>query len=377
MSVWKTKGLTAKDRSAEDQKQIELQGTDFNESAAVDSLKVPKVDTSYTPTPVSAVPNIVHYNETLSDNYEDIKTKYKEDYNVDQPWGSYNKIEPLIKDIAYKISPSYRRFGKTDYVTYTSNDWAKMYADYNARKDVYGEQEANTWLQGEIDDHIAGNQGILDKYANALPGLGATIVGALVGAFGNLVGGDRYLSGVGYETKGLNRWQNLVNNVMDNEITRYANDISKYGTVIPEQIERQKTLYGGMSKFPILETRKQRNEIFNANTIPNAMVDGGFTAATMFMGAGAAAIAKRLFRGIKGATLAAKTGKTLDNLNSTKRALSTIHKAEKATYAIALPALAGTHEGLIEGLNTKLLKRFLLLLLLFFVLPEHNMVSPL
>ena len=354
MPVWNTKGLTASDRSAEDKKQIELQGTDYKESVQTDSLKVPKVNASYTPTPISALPAIESYNKALSAGYEDIKSQYEETYNVDQPWASYEKVERDIKEVASKVSPYYRKYRGTDYITFTPNNWAKISADYNARKDVYGEQQANNWLQGQIQDNVASNQGVLEKYGNAFLGLGASTAGALISAFGNLVGGAKYLAGEGYETEGLNGWQNFINNVMDNEITRYGDDIVKYGSWRPEQIERNKTLYEGISSIPILATEKQQREIFNVNTIPEALAQGGFTAATMLMGAGEAKIANWAFRGVKKATLAAKTGKTLDNLNDAKKALSAIQKVEKATYAIALPAIAGTHEGLIEGLNTKL-----------------------
>lgn len=354
MPVWKIKGLTAKDRSAEDTRQIELQGTDFNESANIDSLKVPRISSSYTPTPISAIPAIKEYTETLSTGYEEIKAQYEEDYHIDHPGVSHANIETDIKEVASKVSPYYRKYRHTDYISFTPNDWAKISADYNARKDVYGEQQANNWLQGQIQDNVANNQGVLEKYGNAFLGLGASTAGALVSAFGNLVGGVSYLTGSGYKTEGLNGWQNFVNNVMDNDITRYGDDIVKYGSLSPERIERSKSFYGGISDIPILATEKQQREIFNINTIPEALAQGGFTAATMLMGAGEAKIAGWAFRGVKQATLAAKAGKTLDNLSDVKKALSAIQKVEKATYAIALPAIAGTHEGLIEGLNTKL-----------------------
>lgn len=354
MPVWKTQGLSAQTRSAEDKRQIELQGTDYRESVDSDSLRVPRTDSTYTPIPMSAIPEIQRYNEELHSGYEDIKAKYADEYNVDQPWASYEKVEANIKEVAAKISPYYRKYRGTDYLTFTPNDWAKISADYNARKDVYGEQEANNWLQSQIQDNVASNQGVLEKYGNAFLGLGASTAGALVSAFGNLVGGIGYLTGNGYKTEGLNGWQNFVNNVMDNDITRYGDDIVKYGAWSPKQIKTAKENYGGISNIPILATEEQQRTIFNMNTIPEALAQGGFTAATMLMGAGEAAIAKKMFRGVKKATLAAKTGKTLDNLSDVKKTLSAINKVEKATYAIALPAIAGTHEGLIEGLNTKL-----------------------
>lgn len=354
MPVWKTQGLSAQTRSAEDKKQIDLQGTDYKESVSADSLRVPRGDSTYRPIPLSATPIIRQYNESLHSGYEDRKSQYAEEYNVDQPWASFEKIEEDIKKVATEVSPYYRKYRGTDYLTFTPKDWATISADYNARKDVYGKQQADTWLQGQIQDNVASNQGILEKYGNAFKGLGASTAGALVSAFGNIVGGVGYLSGNGYKTEGLNGWQNFVNNVMDNDITRYGDDIVKYGTLNTDNIEKAKEIYGGIGYNPILATEKQQKTIFNANTIPEALAQGGFTAATMLMGAAEAKLANWGFRGIKKATLAAKAGKTLDNLNEAKKALSAINKVEKATYALALPAIAGTHEGLIEGLNTKL-----------------------
>ena len=354
MPVWKTQGLSAQTRSAEDKKQIELQGTDFKESAQTDSLNVPIISSTYKPTPLSAVPAIRQYNEEIHSGYEDIKSKYAEEYNIDQPWASFEKVEEDIKKVAAEISPYYRKYRGTDYLTFSPKDWASMSADYNARKEVYGKQQADTWLQGQIQDNVANNQGILEKYWNAFRGLGASTAGALVSAFGNVVGGVGYLTGNGYKTEGLNGWQNFVNNVMDNDITRYGDDIVRYGSWRPEKIKTAKENYGGISNIPILATEEQQRTVFNINTIPEALAQGGFTAATMLMGAAEAKIANWAFKGIKKATLAAKAGKTLDNLSDAKKALSAIQKVEKATYALALPAIAGTHEGLIEGLNTKL-----------------------
>ena len=354
MPVWKTQGLSAKDRSAEDKKQIELQGTDYKESAYADSLRVSSTDSTYKPIPLSATPIIRQYNEELHSGYEDIKAQYVDGYNIDQPWASFEKVEDDIKKVAAEVSPYYRKYRGTDYLTLTPKDWATISADYNARKDVYGKQQADAWLQGQIQDNVASNQGILEKYGNAFKGLGASTAGALVSAFGNIVGGVGYLTGNGYKTEGLNDWQNFINNVMDNDITRYGDDIVKYGTLNADNIEKAKEIYGGIGYNPILATEKQQRTIFNSNTIPEALAQGGFTAATMLMGAAEAKLANWAFRGVKKATLAAKAGKTLDNLSDAKKALSAIQKVEKATYALALPAIAGTHEGLIEGLNTKL-----------------------
>lgn len=351
MPVWKPQGLSAQTRSAEDNRQIQLQGTDYKEPVNTGSLSVPSDISTYTPFSVSDIPAVVEYNEAMSRGYSDILADYTE--QTERPY-THSEVERNIKDIAHRVSPYYRKYGHTDYMTFDTEDWVRLSNEYNARKDVFGEQEASSWLQGQIQDNVASNQGILEKYWNGFRGLGASTYGALVGVAGNLYGAAMYLTGNGSETEGLNGWQNFINNVMDNEVTRYGNDAVKYGSWRPEKIEEAKALYGGISNIPILATEEQERTIFNINTVPEALAQGGFTAATMLVGAGEAKLANWAFKGVKKATLAAKAGKTLDNLSDAKRALTTVQKVEKGVYAFGLPALAGTHEGLIEGLNTKL-----------------------
>ena len=351
MPVWKPQGLSAQTRSAEDKEQIQLQGTDYKEPVSTGSLSVPSDTSTYRPFSIKDVPAVVEYNEAIYKGYSEILEDYTK--QTERPY-THSEVERNIRDIAHKVSPYYRKYYYTDYMTFDTEDWVRMYNEYNARKDVYGEQEANSWLQGQIQDNVASNQGTLEKYWNGFRGLGASTYGALVGVVGNLYGATMYLTGNGYDTEGLNGWQNFINNVMDNEVTRYGNDAVRYGSWRPEKIEEAKTLYGGISNIPILATQEQERTIFNINTVPEALAQGGFTAATMLVGAGEAKLAGWAFKGVKKATLAAKAGKTFDNLSDAKKALSAVQTVEKGVYAFGLPALAGTHEGLIEGLNTKL-----------------------
>ena len=353
MPVWSIPGLTANDRNAVDKNQIELQGNDYRGSS-VDSLSIPLVgsdSTAYVRTPMSQIPTAVEYSKGVYSNYTDVLGEYTKDNS--SAYDHYNS-EKNIKDIAYKISPYFRKYQNTDYLTFTTEDWIRLDNEYKARRDVYGEQNANSWIQGQIQDNVANNQGVLEKYWNGYKGMGASAYGAIVGLIGNIYGAGKYIIGSGYDVEGLNGWQNFWNNVMDNEITRYGNDASRYGSWSPKVIEQAKVLYGGISNIPILNTKAQEESIWDINTVPEAVSQGGFTVASMLIGAGEAKLAEWAFRGAKGAVYAAKAGGTLSNLSKAKTALKAVNTIEKGTYALFIPALAGTNEGLIEGLNTKL-----------------------
>lgn len=96
------------------------------------------------------------------------------------------------------------------------------------------------------------------------------------------------------------------------------------------------------------------DQIFNVNTIPVAMQSGGFTVASMLVGYGEAKLAGWAFKGMKGATMLGKTGSTTQKLMQARNTLNAIQKAENFTNKFVIPGLAGTTEGVIEGLNTKL-----------------------
>ena len=84
------------------------------------------------------------------------------------------------------------------------------------------------------------------------------------------------------------------------------------------------------------------------------MQSGGFTAASMLAGYGEAKLAGWAFKGLKGATMLGKTGSTTQKLMQARNTLNAIQKAENFTNKFIIPGLAGTTEGVIEGLNTKL-----------------------
>lgn len=287
--------------------------------------------------------------------YDNAMRKYSSDYAK----SAYDR-EHAVKDIrtvAESVSPYYRKYKNTDYLPFTNNDWKSIATEYNAKRDAYGEESANIWLQGKIQDTASKNQSLFEKAWNGFAGMGASAAGALIGTYGMLKGAYDYVAGNYKDVKGLNGFENFMNSVMDNDITRFGNDVTQYGT-ITNLDEAKKS---GLSELEVIQTQEQQSgsgslfdQIFNVNTIPIAMQSGGFTIASMLAGYGEAQLAGWAFKGMKGATMLGKTGSTTQKLMQARNTLNTIQKAENFTNKFVIPGLAGTTEGVIEGLNTKL-----------------------
>lgn len=287
--------------------------------------------------------------------YDNAMRKYSSDYAK----SAYDR-EHAVKDIrtvAESVSPYYRKYKNTDYLPFTNNDWQSIATEYNAKRDAYGEESANIWLQGKMQDTASKNQSLFEKAWNGFAGMGASAAGALIGTYGMLKGAYDYVAGNYKDVKGLNGFENFMNSVMDNDITRFGNDVTQYGTII--NLDEAKK--SGLSELEVIQTQEQQSgsdslfdQIFNVNTIPIAMQSGGFTVASMLAGYGESQLAGWAFKGMKGATMLGKTGSTTQKLMQARNTLNAIQKAENFTNKFVIPGLAGTTEGVIEGLNTKL-----------------------
>ena len=292
---------------------------------------------------------------TLAEAYKAATDKYNRNYER-----SFQKKEQAIKDIktiSENISPYYKKYKNTDYLPFTDKDWQEISVEYNSNRDAFGDEVANTWLQGKIQDTVSENQSIFEKAWKGFAGMGASAAGSMISTAGMLVGAFNYFAGNHEDVKGLNGFGNFLDSVMDNKVTRYGNDVVTYGTIF--NLDEAKKF--GLSQVEVVQTQGQQtgsdnlfNQIFNVNTIPVAIQSGGFTVASMFTGFGEAQIANLMFRGVKAATMANKVGTTTQKLLQARKTLNTIQKAENFTNKFIIPGLVGTTEGVIEGLNTKI-----------------------
>ena len=262
--------------------------------------------------------------------------------------------------IATDVSPYYKRYKGTEYLPFSDEDKYRLAAEYNAAKSAYGEQEANNMLRRQMQNTASENQSVFEKIWNGFKGMGAQTAGALIGAAGMVKGAVDY---IGDERNGNmdNAALDFMDHVIDNDWTRYGNDVMQYGSLFDADIQEAKD-NGGLSAIPIIRTVKEEqgsvlDNLLSVNTIPELVNQQGFTIASMLTGAGLSSISNKAFQGLKGAALAADRANTLNNLEKVNGVLRGLQQARQKVNAFVIPAMVGTVEGVSEGLDTKI--RFL------------------
>lgn len=249
-----------------------------------------------------------------------------------------------IKKIAEAVSPYYKKYMNSDYITIDTPQWNEIAAQYAAMYNSYGEDKANEYLANLIKDNVASNQSVLEKGWHALVGMGADAVGSIISTAGLFYGLHNSIWGNYEKNPNLNGWQNFWDNVIDNDVTRYGNDVVQYGTLNPE-----KAKHYGLSELEIMSTTDQANSFLSWNTPFEVIQQGGFTVASMLTGAAYSKAADWAFKGMKRAALS-----TTNDLNRAKNALTYIQKAQNINNKFVIPGLVGTTEGVVEGLQTKI-----------------------
>lgn len=342
-------GLTANDRSTSDKIAISQQAGEPDYMVSSPSMSGLSASRQY-------FQGVHDTNAIMQNTYQDMLQQYKDQYHVDDSGviASTSKIQ----DVAYKVSPYYQKFIGSDYISLNSNDWAKLAAQYEATKEVYGEEAANNTLNSAIKDNVAENQPWYEQAWYGFLGLGASAAGAIISTVGAVKGAVDYFDG-DYEDKDyMSGWENFMNSVMDNSWTRYGNDVVQYGTLgnigfsfdkgftySSEKLDRAKEL--GISQLQIVESADQEDSLLSSATPWVALQSGGFTVASMFTGWGEAKLAAGLFKGLGTAAKAVQTGEKLT------KTLTGLQKAQNFTNKFIIPGMVGTTEGLVEGLNTK------------------------
>lgn len=259
--------------------------------------------------------------------------------------------------IATDVSPYYKRYKGTEYLPFSDEDKYRLAAEYNAAKSAYGEQEANNILRRQMQNTASENQSVFEKIWNGFKGMGAQTAGALIGAAGMVKGAVDYIGDERNENID-NAALDFMDHVIDNDWTRYGNDVMQYGSLFDANIQEAKD-NGGLSTIPIIRTTKEEqgsilDNLLSVNTIPELVNQQGFTIASMLTGAGLSSISNKAFQGLKGAALAANRANTLNNLEKVNGVLRGLQQAQQKVNAFVIPAMVGTVEGVSEGLNTKI-----------------------
>lgn len=288
----------------------------------------------------------VQYKETADSLSQDYMTKP----------GSFRRELDTFDKVASEVSPYYKKFKDTEYLPFSDDDKLRIMAEYNAAKTAFGEEEANANLRRLMQDTASENQSTGEKYWNGFRGMGAQTAGALISAAGMIKGAIDY---VGDESNpDLNPIMDFLDHVIDNNWTRYGNDVMQYGSLFEAEQQKAKE-NGGISNISVIRTVAEEeggilDNLFSVNTIPELISQQGFTIASMLTSGGLTSLGNKVFKGLKGAALSMNRAGTLANLEKTNKVLSALQQAQQKYNAFVVPALTGTVEGVTEGLNTKI-----------------------
>lgn len=378
------RGLKASDRTESDKRAInQVMGY----KATPTPVKVPSVKPSSVPekAPISSsgafLMNQIKYQNQLNDLYEESLKDNMVKYGVNR--NSINSTaNEYIDNIARQVSSNFKRYAGTDKIPENSYDAKKFAAEYDAKKKVYGEDAANIWLDNQFKNIVGENQSWWEQAMNGLSHLVPSIEGGAIQLAGNIYGTLNPLISLFDQdldlpdNDDLGWWDNYMNNILDNPITRYGRDVEYAGAshiaqgftnllgindeTVEERIAATKnsaTKYNpeGIGADAIVTTEDQDNSWISSATPWQALQSGGFTALSMMTGWGLAKGSSMLFGTLaKGANWLNKTNRILKTGKALERTLEGLKKVQNFTDIAVVPGLVGGTEGMMEGLNTKI-----------------------
>lgn len=380
------KGLKASDRTDEEKKEIAQYMGYSNDSdtlnADIDTIaqpynitedSLPQADT------ISAmiINQAIKYQKEANNQYNKLLAEKQEEYGVNR--NSVNSaVNSYIDQLGNEVSSTYKRYKGTDKITINDQQKKQLAAEYDARKEMYGEQHADLWLDQQFKNNVSSNQSWLEWMWNALYSIPSSIEGGAIMAAGNAIGATDYLFNGPREgqSQDLSWWDGLQDAAIDNSITRYGRDVmnAKASNVLQgleniiglsdetanERIAETKataTKYNpeGLGAHQIVTNEDQDNSLVSWATPWKALESGGFTALSMAVGAGEAKLAGWIFgNAMKGMNYLNKSRLAFETADKLEKGLVTLRKAQNVVDTFVIPAAVGTMEGAMEGLNTKI-----------------------
>lgn len=227
---------------------------------------------------------------------------------------------------------------------------AKFYADI----ETAGAHYAYRKLTNAIQDEVADNQTILEKFWNSQVQFTTSFIGDLGAAAGIVYGllGSTYTSITGNAAPGMDTNKNWFQNIWGNDVVEWGNLLAE--TQSFNWDEQHRLSEAGLQANPILNTVSQENSLISGNTIWNLQGQTGYTVASTVASFGYGAAVKGL---VKGARLLSsveklqKTGRTINEVRKLNSRLRNIQRFEKSAN-LMIPALVGTSEGAMEAVST-------------------------
>ncbi len=355
---------------------------------------IPKIDNTYKPdirnkqnldsdaaVNISNRSNIVNSKEDVGNLVE----KSKKAKKLDEDFENYQKLfnrdndaadtaQQTIQQIAEETSPVYKKFKASALYGLDKDEWTKLAAKYQSVLENSGEKAAISTLNADLENIASQRQTPLENFCNGLNQFGSTFTGATIEALGMLYGLGKVATFNVNQSEGNSGIVRAIDTVLDNEVTRFANDLSQYGLDlgdISHSFEKAREL--GLPNFYNAKPSGFNDDVIGtvadvgkhpAIMLSELLGQSGFTANAIVGSAAMSATGKVLTKGIAGIATRglnkeiAKQGISdvakLKAMTKMHSRLKTIAKTSNLTQAIAQPTLLAMNEAGIEGLSTKM-----------------------
>ena len=233
------RGLKASDRTQEEQKaisqQMGYQEKESEEPVVVTPQRqepevIPQPDTMST----AILQNALRYKQHLDEQYEQALAAKEQEYKVGKNLVN-STANSYLDSLSNEVSSYYKKYKGTDKLPLSDEQKKQLAATYDAKKATYGEDNANVWLDNQYKDIVGNNQSWWEQGLNAVSHLIPAIEGGAIQAFGNLYGALEPLLGAIDsdmelpDNPDMGWWDQYVDHIIDNPITRYGRDVEHAG----------------------------------------------------------------------------------------------------------------------------------------------------
>lgn len=292
------------------------------------------------------------------------KNAYKNDYNkylnkdgnlIGRDRQEWENIDSFLT----KNSELYGRYKGSEYLPLETQNKVDLMADYNTLVKVYGEEEGKNQFIQKVNNTISENQPKLDTLWRGFTGMGAQAAGGIISFAGFIKSIPTTLAAITGVDRifGENQRKGYLDNIgaarTSDPWLAYGDAVSKQGTFFTSDDPKKEH-----NRLEILKTADEEKSMWKYFTnsplkfTMELLQNNGFTVASMFIGGALSKLGNTLFNTAKEVSIAGKIGKTVEEASKVNASLERLAKLNQG-FSASIPAIMGTHEGVLNGFNTK------------------------
>lgn len=292
------------------------------------------------------------------------KNAYKNDYNkylnkdgnlIGRDRQEWENIDSFLT----KNSELYGRYKGSEYLPLETQNKVDLMSDYNTLVKVYGEEEGKNQFIQKVNNTISENQPKLDTLWRGFTGMGAQAAGGIISFMGLVKSLPTTLAAITGVDRifGENQRKGYLDNIgaalTSDPWLAYGDAVSKQGTFFTSDDPKKE-----YNRLEILKTANEEESMWKYFTnsplkfTMELLQNNGFTVASMFVGGALSKLGNTLFNTAKEVSIAGKIGKTVEEASKVNASLERLAKLNQG-FSASIPAIMGTHEGVLNGFNTK------------------------